>query len=188
MSYQKHHTDAFVLRVYCAGDADVDCILLTPEDGVVRARAQSARTLRSRHRYALHEYAHCHVSLVRGRAVWRITNVSPRANMLRGLSSDARVATARLSRLVLRLVTGEEHIQDLFDIVMRGITLFRTEDRRTVEAITVARILHALGYFVHTGPYRDVMGADDTRALSSASRLSSILVRDINDALVASQL
>src|SRR3989338_2840960 len=110
--YQKYHTEALVLGNRERGENDRVFTLYTEEFGLVRARASAVRSEKSRMRYALQNYSRSHVALVRGRHGWRIGG----SVSIQGAtgSRDGISAFARIARLVMRLVAGEERNQYLF--------------------------------------------------------------------------
>ncbi len=145
--YQKYHTEALVLGNRERGENDRVFTLYTEEFGLVRARASAVRSEKSRMRYALQNYSRSHVALVRGRHGWRIGG----SVSIQGAtgSRDGIAAFARIARLVMRLVAGEERNQYLFATLREahGALIQKPCDAwATIEIVCVARTLHALGY------------------------------------------
>ena len=98
-------------------------------------------------RYALQNYSHASISLVKGKRGWRIagaaslSSIDPRGNTSR-IS-----AFARISELVTRLVQGEDTNQYLFETLSQAHEALREDaEVPTVEIVCVARVLYALGY------------------------------------------
>src|SRR3990167_360760 len=159
--YQKYHTEAIVLGNRERGESDRVFTLYTEEFGLVRARASAVRSEKSRMRYALQNYSRSHVALVRGKHGWRIGG----AVAIEGASGTGGIATfARIARLVLRLVVGEERNDYLFAALSEArcaLAKSASDICPTIEIVCVARILFALGYlsseafkttlFTHTG-------------------------------------
>jgi len=182
--YQKYHTEAIVLGNRERGESDRVFTLYTEEFGLVRARASAVRSEKSRMRYALQNYSRAHVALVRGKQGWRIGG----AVSIRGAigSEDNIAAFARIARLVMRLVAGEERNQYLFATLQEahGALMQKPcEAWATIELVCVARALHALGYlsteamettlFTHTAyAQRDIREAEtmQEKLLSSINR------------------
>lgn len=145
--YQKYHTEAIVLRSYESGEADRTIALLTRDFGLVRARATSVRSEKSKMRYATQHFTHSAVSLVRGKRGWRIAGATARS-LPKG---DGRgiAAFARIAELAVRLVAGEEKNEYLFDVILEAHRVLMTKDTSaipTIEIVCVARVLFALGY------------------------------------------
>ncbi len=150
--YSKHHTKAIVLSAHNVGEASRLYRLFTSDIGVVFARCQSSREVRSRHRYGLQFSSVSDISLVRSRDGWRITNVTPLSSVYTAHDDvQKRMLATRVLLLVRRLVVGEEQGSALFDLVWEGLSaLENTETHRdtlrSFEVLFVLRILHELGY------------------------------------------
>src|SRR3989304_4118217 len=110
--YEKYHTEALVLGNREIGEADRVIALFTRDFGLVRARASSIRTERSKMRFAVQDYTRADVSLVRGKRGWRLAG----AAALKSATGDRKcVATfARIAELTMRLLHGEGEKENLF--------------------------------------------------------------------------
>lgn len=186
--YQKYQTPAIILRSYERGEADRVFALYTEEFGHVWARASSVRRESSRQRYALQNYAIANVSLVRGKAGWRLAGASALASV-----GDAGSTFARISNLVGRLVGGEGRNEYLFQTLLSAHEALRAAPdgaRGAIELLAVARILYALGYvsaealgtalFTHT--------AFSPEELTEAESARSELLVSVNRALSETHL
>jgi recombinational DNA repair protein (RecF pathway) len=117
----------------------------------VYARAQGVRKLASRLRYVLSDYSYIKVDLVRGRDVWRITSAS-KTNSLESIKSNPNLlpTVANLSRLLYRLLRGEEANESLFADFLQGLHVLETksslEEIANLETVMVLRLLSNLGY------------------------------------------
>ena len=145
--YQKYQTDALVLGSRESGEADRLYSIYTKEFGLVRARASSVRSERSKMRYALQNYARANVSLVKGKRGWRLAG----ASAVKNATGDVRGVTAfaRIYELVLRLVGGEEKSDYLFAALSEAhgaLMQEKCDAFGTIEIVCVARILFVLGY------------------------------------------
>ncbi len=189
--YQKYQTEALILGSREYGEADKVFALYTLDFGLVRARASAVRSEGSKMRYALQNYSHVSVALVRGKRGWRLAGTQA----LRAAAGDVHgiSAFARISELVLRLVHGEEANRYLFAALSEAQSaLMRDENaaRPTIEIVCVARVLYALGYlsaealettlFAHT--------AYTGEHLSEAEVLHDKLLSSINKAIAETQL
>ena len=144
--YQKYYTEALILGSRERGESDRVYALYTEEFGLVRARASAVRTEKSRMRYALQNYSYAHVALVRGKQGWRLGGAIALSQI--GGTAKNILVFARIVRLVLRLVVGEEQNRYLFAALREAHrALVRgAEASETIELVCVARLLHALGY------------------------------------------
>ena len=148
MSYAKYTTEALVLGSREYGEADCVFALFTRDFGLVNARASAVRSERSKMRYALQKYSLTEISLVKGmkgyRAAGGVTITSTHRANPKALSAFARIA-----ELVIRLVHGEEKNDYLFDTLIeahRALLEDPSDSIATIEIVSVARVLYALGY------------------------------------------
>lgn len=186
--YQKYHTEAFVLGHHEVGESDRIYALFSREFGLVRARAGAVRSEYSKMRYSLQTSSYIDVSLVKGQRGWRAAGASVIATPLSG---DALRVFARASRLVLRLVHGEEKNDYLYSILSSVHQTLRAATREplpVIELVCVARILYSLGYlsadalgsalFTHTSfAFEDIQTVGESK-----------LLKTINTALSETQL
>lgn len=188
MSHQIYHTEGLVLSSRNVGEANRFLTILTRELGIVRAQAQSVRTLRSRLRYSLQDFSYARVDMVRGRDIWRVTSAS-KMELLDGALRDRhkRMLLGRVFRLLERLYLGEEPNEPLFRAVLDFASFLEreqlsAEERKQAEILAVIRMLSALGYWegedggLECGP----LSKDLARSMAGQERA---LVRRINRAL-----
>lgn len=145
--YAKYHTEAIVLGSVPSGEADMRVTLYTREFGLIRARASAARRESSRMRYALQSLSYARVSLIRGGTGWRVAGALA-LHSCKDAERDAAQSFARVTRLVLRLVGGEEKNVPLFEFLLKAQNVFFSQHTSPalVELICVAHLLHLLGY------------------------------------------
>lgn len=191
--HEMYHTQAVVLSGTDIRDSDKLLTLLTEELGVVRAVAKGVRKETSKLRYMLTDLSAVHVSLVRGREMWRVTGAEA-PHGYPSLHTVHMQVLARLSALVQRLVAGEEQNTMLYRVVIVcRETLARAPDQDTcacIEILGVARILHALGYMPDSATYRAVLRdvRIDDATLGIVAQHRALLLRDINTSIAESQL
>ncbi|MBI5457055.1 recombination protein O N-terminal domain-containing protein [Candidatus Kaiserbacteria bacterium] len=146
--YPKYQTDALVLGGKDVGEADRSIVLYTEDFGLIRARVSAIRKENSKMRYALQNFSRCRVGLIRGARGWRAVGAMTLTSFHAATESGVK-AYARLARLVVRLIGGEEKNDYLFEVLVeahRALTAPLCASWRTIELISVARILYALGY------------------------------------------
>jgi DNA repair protein RecO (recombination protein O) len=145
----KYETRGIVLSRSPLGEASAFVTLITPELGLVRARAQSVRRSGAKLASALATFAQSSLVLVHGREGWRVAGAVLEENWLAGISSEtARDAAARISGLLLRLVAGEVRDPRLFEILtsfFKALTHISEETYQSAEALAALRIVAALG-------------------------------------------
>lgn len=145
----KYETRALVLARSHTGEATTFVTLLTPELGLVYARAQSLRKPGAKLAASLATLVESEVVLVRGKEGWRVAGAVLEENWFTKLSSlDARIRAGRASALLLRLVAGEERDSDIFFILKGFLGALATlpgELHEAAEVLTVLRSLATLG-------------------------------------------
>ena len=189
--YQKYQTEALVLGHYERGEADKMFALYTRDFGLVWARASGVRREGSRMRYALQTGVHMRTGLVRGKRGWRLAGGSA-IRQLSG-STPGVAVFARICKLVMRLVQGEEQNAYLFEVLADAQATLSASERTilpTVEIVCVARVLYALGYLSE-----DALGsallthtAYGAEHLVEAEKKRAELLTSINRALSETQL
>jgi recombinational DNA repair protein (RecF pathway) len=135
MSYSVYSTRGFILGSAPSGEASKVYSIYTEDFGLVRARAQNVRSLSSKLRYNLDDFALCAVALVRGKEFWRLTGAEKEA-----LDPSKAPARARVLNLLKRLVQGEEPNPELF-AALKGLARAALS-----ETDALAAALGALGY------------------------------------------
>src|SRR3989338_5138616 len=189
--YQKYQTEALVLGSVERGEADKVFALYTRDFGLVRARASAVRAECSRMRYAIQNYSCIHAALVRGRRGWRVGGAIARTGPYGGIKSIS--VFARIARLVLRLVAGDEKNEYLYTALAAAHGALmdkKCEAQGAIELVCVARVLYALGYlssealstalFTHT--------AYTGESLLEAETLRDKLLSSINKAIAETKL
>lgn len=151
MAYQTYTTDAFVIQTRDRIGADRMVRLLTRESGMLDARASGVREEKSKMRYALQTFSLARVTLVRGRREWRLIGAECGMNtFFAAANRDSRAHLLKLTKLIDRLVTGEEEHREFFSIVEDGVVHLALSASDDAYRVLVFRILTALGYVAPT--------------------------------------
>lgn len=157
MSYQTYTTEAIVCGCYDRLTADRTYLLFTATAGMVFATARSAREERSKQRYALQDFSHVRVSLVKGKGGWRIGSVEPFINYYTSAPHRAaRGTVVAVVQLLRRLLTGETVQPHIYDDTVA--ILARTREGKVeelaghLETFTL-RTLAQLGYVADNAAY-----------------------------------
>jgi len=150
MSYKVYTTEALVIGSFASNTADKSYLLFTKEAGLLYATARSVREERSLQRYALQDFSHIKVSLIKGKSGWRIGSVSNETNYFSATTTRAaRGSVVRVVKLVRRYIHGEEPHSALFTELVNALTIIgqaNINNRPLAEEIITARLLHTLGY------------------------------------------
>jgi len=135
------------------GESNRFLTVWTRELGLIRAVGKSVRASHSKLKYHLQDYSYTHISLVRGREVWRVTGAHLIHNLYNeyALTRNKQLLLMRVSALLSRLLQGEESDKPLFDLVLSGMTFIQktpldTQLLQDFEYVLVVRILAKLGY------------------------------------------
>lgn len=186
-------TDGIVLGKRGVGEAHTQVVVLTREEGLVRARAISARMDKSKLRYGLEPMTQGRYSLVRGRQEWKVVGVEHISRELMLAPNESRISAGRAARLLLRLVAGEEASPELFETVAGGFALFaRASDkteRENLECMLVLRVLWHLGYVANISPVEQFLSGElNFGLMRDVGGVRPILIRIINESLAATGL
>lgn len=187
-------TEGIVLAKRGMGEANTHVAVFTEELGLVRAVARSARFEKSKLRYGLEPLTRGRFSFVRGKYEWKITGVENISRLYVSATPYGKIAIGRVSRLLLRLIHGEERGKKLYHVVSRGFLFFagtRTkEEIESTEWVVVLRILSHLGYVPEVPALEPFMKSGDiTEALAlEAQGSKAFLLRTINTSLAATHL
>jgi len=162
MSYHIYITEALVCGTYNRNTSDRSVALFTREAGMLYASVRSAREERSKHRYALQDFSVARVSLVRGKAGWKVIGVEPITSLYWNTSTRAGRAVVRnVVRLLRRFVGGEEPMPEVYDDIMSALSVQDVLTDR-LELLLTLRTLSALGYIDPEGKNRAFIEAPDT--------------------------
>jgi recombinational DNA repair protein (RecF pathway) len=139
--YTLHTTEAFILDRYEHGESSYVYKLFTEQKGVLFAHAQGVREGKNRNRYALRTHARISVTLVRGKAVWRVTTA-------REMYVHSPLPFRNMLHAIGGLLPAEVPEPSIFlDIaaLQQAMHVMPTQ-QHVLERIGALRGLHALGY------------------------------------------
>ena len=151
MAYHIHTTRALILKSRGEGEGHKILHLLTEDLGALTAHAQSVRVLKSKLRYHLQDYTLARLSLVRGKAIWRVTGAETLSRTHTRLA-HSRAITARLCSLAYELTLPDDPHTDLFQDLFSLVEYLSVDDasRRTLaphaELLTLLRMLARAGF------------------------------------------
>jgi recombinational DNA repair protein (RecF pathway) len=183
----RYSVPAITLARIPHGEASAQILLLTPEFGLVRARAQGIRASGAKLASALQTFVECEAMLVRGKEGWRLAGALLVENRVKDLSPIARGRAGRVAQLLLRLVHGEIRDPELFDIFSAFLTSLKEiseTEGDAAETFAVLRILRTLG--LDAG---EVPGEGFTKeAFKEIEANRSAYIRRVNHGISASGL
>lgn len=113
------------------------------------ATAKSVREEISKQRMALGDFSRIRVSLVKGKAGWRIGSVESIGNdFSEAPNRETRGSVVRLYRLLRRFIRGEEASPELYDFVLESLEALRSPqvNRPLVDTFVEMKLLLLLGY------------------------------------------
>ena len=153
MSHHIYHTKGIVIESFDVREANKSYWIFTRDLGMVVAAAQGVRLVASKLRFSLQPLSLVDISLVRGRAYWRVVNAREISNVYWCIKNAAPAVAmiSRVLRLLRRLVTGEEKNEVLFDRLFAALLYLNnsssTQEIMNLEFILLLQILYNLGYF-----------------------------------------
>ncbi|MEI6494529.1 MAG: hypothetical protein WCO03_00515 [bacterium] len=152
MAHHIYQLECFIIGSRLSGDTSRVYYLLTPNLGLIAAKAQAVREIKSKLRYHLTSYSFARVSLVRGKETWRLVGAEsdyPRYSDYRSL--DERRVVARMAKFLYSMIHGEEADHCLFELIAGAIN-FMVKEKLTenhlknLEVLTILRAMRLLGY------------------------------------------
>lgn len=149
MSYRTYTTTAIVCSTYRHNTDDCSYLLFTRDLGMIYATARSVRTEKSRQRYALQDFSLIKVSLVKGKAGWRVGSVEAVENFFVSLETQpGRAAAVQVISITRRLVVGEDAYQKLFSDTVAALTAIKQYEltAANIADLFTLRALWHLGY------------------------------------------
>ncbi len=186
----KYETHGIVLARSPFGEANIFTTLLTPDLGLVRARAQGLRQSGAKLAPALVTLAESEVVLVRGREGWRLAGAILEENWFVRLQyASSRVRAARVCHLLLRLVAGETHDPALFPLIkelFHALVVLPEDMHEAAEMLAALRLLAALGLDAGEIPSGAPASSPEMLALVAKDRMK--YVTRINHGISASGL
>ncbi len=196
MSHTIYTTEGLILKSVGFGEANKYFSIYTKDFGLIQATAQSVRHLKSKLRYHLRDFSLGHISLVRGREVWRITSADGKINLQGGKHF---ALLSRIFSLLLRLVQGEEQNDLLFNHLKEGLIFLENYDNNkqddikilaNFECILALRILSTLGYIGQIGDFEQFISSPyfTQDLIMAMSGIKSKAICEINKSLKETNL
>ncbi len=195
MSHRIFTTQALVVSAEPFGEANRWFLFLTPDLGLIRGRAQGIRWGTSKLKASLPLYGLAEVSLVRGREQWLVVGARADERLAPLLARGAgRSLAAQVSKLLIRLLAGEEGNPSLFEGVVAGLVAAAQAPTAAAfyqcELILVLRVLANLGYVRWDGELAHLASFDHgwQAVVAEETLPQAEILTAINQALKHSQL
>ncbi len=183
----KYSTSGLVLARTPLAEAGMLVTLLTPEFGLIRARAEGVRRSGAKLAPALQVWDESDLMLVRGKDGWRITGAVLGENRFATLPRSARLRASRAAGLLLRLTHGDAAdtaSPRLFVEFLSSLPGCAEDEADAAEILIALRMLAAFG--VDAGPALPEGYEKDALAYALDHRVE--LIARINRGISASGL
>jgi len=151
MSYHIYQTEGFVLSGADSGESNRFLYIYTKELGLIGVHAQSLRKIESKLRHNLQDFSYVYLNVVRGKNMWRITDVEQSKPINNILNSRQKLTVlGQISSLMKRMLE-ECGYDTLYSLFTEAIVFLEDNDLSRDELINfellyVFRMLHHLGY------------------------------------------
>lgn len=158
MSYRVYTTDGLILKSRDKADNDKLLSIYTKTFGRLEVRAQALRKRESKLRFGLQPYSLSQVSLVQGKAGWRLVGSRPKTNYYLLSDKKGKDRISRITLLFIHFVAGQRPNRNLFLILQSTYNYVSTQQemRKTAETLFVLRLLFQLGYLKHTNLFSGI--------------------------------
>lgn len=190
--YPKYTTEGFIVGVDYSRESDGVVQLFTKDFGMISAHAKSVRLEKSKLRPNLLEGNFAFFSLVKGRDVWRLTDIELSEKI--SFEGGNLKLFLKILSLCKKLIHGEEKNEGLF-LTLKEIFVFLhgcTLDPKlssSLECVAVARMLGELGYGREAKDWgAPVFGLIDEKFLLSIYEHRGKIIQKINKSLSESHL
>ncbi len=186
----KYDTRGIVLGRSHTGEATTYVRVLTPELGLVNARAQSLRKSGAKLACSLTTFTESSLVLVRGYEGWRLAGAVLTESWFDRLHTAHKRQTAgRVSGLLLRLAPADASDPELFRVMrsfFNALSLSSEEQEDAIEILAALRILRILGLDAGEIPGGEIEFAPEL--LTTVGENRSEYVKRINHGITASGL
>lgn len=149
--YHKHLTEGLVIKNFDTGDSSRKIALFAREFGLVYAHAQNSRSLKSKLRPSIQEFASGRFVLVKGFSGWRVIGASEAESIFDRLKNNrAKLAiVGNIFNLIKATFheSGDNH--QTFDALKRFLTKLpdlSDSEARLAEYATLLKLMSDLGY------------------------------------------
>ena len=171
-------TDGLILREYKVGEADRFVTVLSRDNGLVRAAARGAKSIKSRKGAATSLLSYSRLTLTETKSGFAVSEAEP-LRVFFDLKSDVTAVTLAqyFCELCGVLAPWDEPAEDTLRLMLNALHLLAEgkKDPRLIKAVVEWRLLAAAGYMPDLSACRRCGGSDD---LSLSLRDGTLICRD----------
>lgn len=187
MAHHMYTTRGFVLESSDAGESSKTLSFFTEDLGRIRARVQNMRSVSSKLRFSLQNYSLVRVSLVKGKALWRVTSAELIEAPIFSFDAVRQRVFVESLKLVSKLLPPEEREEKIFNLLMGGYGFLNKVSEPNVlmcETILIYRLLYELGYGSVDEKFKGLVSDEWSEELcESLKSQQKEIVRRINEGL-----
>lgn len=180
MAYSTYTTEAIVCGTRDRNTTDRSFLLFTQSGGMLYAEARAVRRESSKQRSALQDFTRVRISLIRGKAGWRVGSVEALENYYTSaVDREARGSVVALIKMLRRFAKGEEAMTEVYEFMKSALVLVvqAQKERTFLDAYIQVHFLAYLGY-VALGTLPAPLQCEDIEAVASlASKDYEALLR-----------
>lgn len=177
------------------GDSNKKILILTRDFGLVWAKVQSARSMKSRLRYSVQNYSYGKFSLIKGRIEWKLASAISNSNIYEDFKNNfekLKILT-NVFNLVTKLSGEDETNEKLFIIISNFIKYIKdakNDKLHFLECLILLKILNVFGYMRNDPDFVipiNSLEISEEDVLSMAPK-REVVIRLINESLKVSNL
>lgn len=152
--YLKHHTKAIIISGKAEESDSGRINIFTEKFGLISARVQGVRMLRSKLRNNSQDLSLGEFSLVHGKSGWRLVGARADKNYFETLrvSPQKLKIAGNIMNLVKKLVDEEKEQTPLFGIIINFLNYLEKAEENKIalaECLALLKVLNCLGYMRH---------------------------------------
>ena len=188
-----YHTEGIILGSRNFGEAGRYYSIFTRDLGMISASARGVREMSSKLRFILQDFAYLKIDLVKGKDFWRLTSASKTNKFERLFKPEIFKVLVNISKLLKRLLAGEDKNEVLFDDLLKGLYILENaktkNELNNVEIVIVLRILNNLGYIGSGDELKDFIESPfEEDLVFKISESKTKMLHQINKALKETHL
>lgn len=187
------HTRGIVVGGRPVSDRATLFRIFTREHGMMQVRADGVRTPTSKLKASLVDFSCGAYACVKGRHDWKLTNAVAEENFFFESSADARLVLVRVTRLLVRLLQGEEPNTALYDVFEGGCRMLaKGVSKEMIPAFECGLVLQMLSKLGYVGALEQIspylLEPFTPESLKNIALIRGQALSEINRALKASHL